>query len=322
MGVSRRLVLFVIITLIAILPGCANKPSQSGDTTAGTEYMSITDDGGRTVKLEHKPARTVVLSPSFLDILYTVDGTAVGRPSTKNLDVPAAARQVAEVGYVYNINMEKVVALGPDLVIAFQGMHEKLVPLLESNHIPVILVKLKTYQDVLDKVRLFSAIAGTKDKGEQIARQLEAEVRATTDKIPDKPVKVAILHATAKSVTVELENSIAGNVAKILKLSNIAEGSLPLEGDPDNTPFSLEKLVESDPDIIFVTTMGKDPEIEKRMQTDVKSNPAWAGVKAVRNQKVYYLPQDLFLLNPGLKYPEAVEYMASIAYPEVFGHEQ
>lgn len=320
--VNKRIILLAIIALAMLLSGCSGNSLQSKDKTVSQEYLSITDDGGRTVNLEHKPVRTVVLSPSFLDILYAVDGTAVGRPSTKNLDVPAAARQVPEVGYVYNINMEKVVALEPDLVIAFQGIHEKLVPLLESNHIPVILVKMKTYQDVLDKVRLFSAIAGTQDKGEQIAREIEAKVRATTAKIPDKPVKIAILHATAKSVTVELENSIAGNAAKMLKLSNIAAGNLPLEGDPDNTPFSLEKLVESDPDIIFVTTMGKDPEIEKRMNIDVKSNPAWAGVKAVRNQKVYYLPQELFLLNPGLKYPDAVEYMARIAYPEVFGHEQ
>ncbi|WP_278977151.1 hypothetical protein [Phascolarctobacterium faecium] len=50
----------------------------------------------------------------------------------------------------------------------------------------------------------------------------------------------------------------------------------------------------------------------------MKSNPAWASLEAVRNNKVYLLPERLFLLNPGLHYPDAVKYMAKTVYPEVF----
>ena len=49
----------------------------------------------------------------------------------------------------------------------------------------------------------------------------------------------------------------------------------------------------------------------------MESSPAWQTLSAVRQKRVYVLPENLFLLNPGLNYPEAVAYMAKAVYPEV-----
>lgn len=54
------------------------------------------------------------------------------------------------------------------------------------------------------------------------------------------------------------------------------------------------------------------------MMENVESNPAWQTLPAVKAQKVYFLPQELFLLSPGIHYPEAVETMAKLVYPEKF----
>lgn len=312
------------VVLAAVLAGCGRgqAPGPENSKAGGDVFLSLTDDAGRTVQLAHKPAKIIVLSASFLELLYAVDGKVIGRPASKAGEIPAAAQSAEEIGYVYNVNLEKVVALQPDLVIAFQGIHEKLLPVLESNNIPVILLRMRTYQDVADKIKLFGLIAGSGGKGELIAGNMEAQRAALLKKVPERTVKVAILHATAKSVTVELENSIAGSIAEQLRLRNVASGSRPLESNPDSTPYSLEKLVESDPDMIFVVTMGKDADIEKRMRNDVESNPAWATLTAVQKRQVFFLPQELFLLNPGLKYPDAMEYMAKLAYPEVFANER
>lgn len=64
--------------------------------------------------------------------------------------------------------------------------------------------------------------------------------------------------------------------------------------------------------------MGPAEKIEERIRQDVMSNPAWATLRAVKEGKVYVLPERYFLLNPGLYYPDAVAYMARLAYPEVF----
>ena len=92
----------------------------------------------------------------------------------------------------------------------------------------------------------------------------------------------------------------------------------PLEKNPDAAPYSMETLVAQNPDIIFVTSMGKIDEIKKSMQTNIDSNPAWQSIPAIQKGQLYYLPQNLFLLSPGIHYPEAVEAMAKLIYPEVF----
>lgn len=321
---KRSLVyLACILSLLSLIfSGCGSKSQDKAITQASTEYLRITDDGGRTVILPKKPQRIVVLSTSFLDVLYGVGGQAVGRPSSKSAAMFPASQTAAEVGFIYNVNNEQVLGLQPDLVIGFQGIHEKLIPILESSKIPVVMLKMKTYDEILTKVKLFGDIAGTQSQAQSMIDQMQVKINEVVAKLPGQSKKVVILHATAKNVTVELDQSIAGNVAKMLKIKNIAVGSQALDGNPEIAPYSLEKLVEGDADQILVVTMGNMADIETRMKSDLSSNPAWAGLRAVKNGQVFFLPSELFQLNPGIRFYESVEYMAKVVYPEVYGHVQ
>lgn len=319
---KRNLVyLASIVTMISLLLfGCGSQAKDKPITQGSTEYLRMTDDAGRTVVLPQKPQRIVVLSTSFLDVLYGVGGQAVGRPSSKSASMFPASQNASEVGFIYNVNTEQVLALQPDLVIGFQGIHEKLIPILDSSKIPVVMLKMKSYDDIVGKAKLFGDIAGTQSQAQSMIETMQSKINEVVTKLPAQGKKVVILHATAKNVTVELDHSIAGNVAKMLKLKNIAAGSKAIESDPDMTPYSLEKLVEGDADAILVVTMGNMADIEKRMKSDIGSNPAWAGLRAVQNGQVFFLPSELFQLNPGIRYYESVEYMAKVMYPEVYGH--
>lgn len=316
---QKKIVVFfvLLLSMCGIFTAGCGKINEAGNKVAQGAYLTITDDLGRIVNLENKPGKIIALSPSFLAPLGAVDAKLIGRPTSKT-GIPEFAKSIEEVGAVYNINLEKVVALKPDLVIAYQGMHDKFVPILETNHIPVIVVRLKTYQDVQDKLKLFAKISGQTEKGEAIASAMNEKMQAMITLVPKEQKRIAILHSTAKSVTVELDGSIAGCVAQMLGFTNVASGSPSMEKDPDSTPYSLERLVASNPEIIFVATMGNLEEIKKRMLVDVESNPAWNSLAAVQNKNVYFLPQELFLLNPGLEYPKAAETMGRLAYPEVF----
>ena len=63
---------------------------------------------------------------------------------------------------------------------------------------------------------------------------------------------------------------------------------------------------------------GKLETIKKSMMENVENNPAWQTLPAVKEKKVYFLPQELFLLSPGIHYPEVVETMAKLVYPDKF----
>ena len=177
---------------------------------------------------------------------------------------------------------------------------------------------MKTFDDVKRALKIFSTLSGNVEAGDKIIRDMDAEIAAVLDKVPKKNLRVAILHSTAQGVTVQLDGSIAGSIAKMFGWENVAAGMTPIEKNPDAAPYSMETLAEQNPEVIFVTSMGNVDEIKKNMLDAVKSNDAWQTITAVKENRMYFLPQDLFLLSPGLRYPEAVRKMAQLIYPENF----
>lgn len=306
-----NIIVLLICLITVIVTGCGFK---SKTETVGNKMFH--DDVGRTVNIE-KTTKIVALSNSFLDILNALDANVIGIPNTKETELNQYFNNAEKVGFVYNINIEKVVALKPDLVIAYQGIHDKFVPILEANNIPVIVIKMKTYDDVVAKIKLLSEITDNVAKGEMLINSLAESINKVKSALPEEGKSIVILHSTARDVTVELESSIAGSTAKTLGLKNLANNAEALSNSQEMTPYSLEKLVSMNPEIIFVTIMGKEVDLKNKMLQEMKNNPAWASLKAVQNNQVYFLEQDLFQINPGLRYPEAMGKMAKLAYPEV-----
>ena len=307
------LILLAVFSLV--LAGCGAPAAQNaGESQA---YAVITDDSGRTVSFDKKPERIVVTSASFIAPLYAVGGEVVGRPVTKSKVIPEA-ESAATIGPVYQIDTEKIIALTPDLVIINKGMNEKLIETLAANNIKTLVIEMKSYEDVKREIGIFSALTGEKAKGDALIAKMDADIDAVRASIPQEKKRISIIHSTGQGLSVQLDGSIAGNIAKMLGWENVASGMTPLEKNPDAAPYSMETLVEQNPDIIFVTSMGKMDEIKKNMEKTIAESPAWQSIPAIQQGKLYYLPQDLFLLSPGLHYPEAFEMMAKLIYPEVF----
>ena len=177
---------------------------------------------------------------------------------------------------------------------------------------------MRTYDQVKHTVDVLGQIAGNPDKAKTLIQDMDNKIAEIKAKLPNEHKRIAILHSTAQNVTVQLEGSIAGSTAENLEFENIAKGLTPLESNPTSAPYSLETLVSANPDVIFVTSMGKLETIKKSMMENVENNPAWQTLPAVKEKKVYFLPQELFLLSPGIHYPEAVEAMAKLVYPDKF----
>lgn len=314
---KRFVVLCLALLTLLMAAGCGSQASAPQASSGDKAFAVIHDAMGREVTLTKKPERIVVTSASFLEPLHEVGGDVVGRPDSKT-KMPEYAKDKASVGKVYQIDVEKVLACEPDLVIVNKGMNEKLVDTLESNGIQTVVLDMKSYDDVTNEVQVLAQITGEPQKGEQLIHDMDAKIQAIKDKIPQDAHRVSILHTTNQGLSVQLEGSIAGCTARLLGWDNVAAGMTPLEKNPDAAPYSLETLVEQNPEILFITSMGKLEEAKAGMEQTMTENPAWQTVDAVKNGRVYYLPQDLFLLSPGIHYPEAVETMAKCVYPEAF----
>ena len=300
--------LMAITLIICFMTSCGNEKVES---VPDKVFAIIDDDANRKIYLESKPERIAVTSASFLEPLHEVGGNIVGRPASKT-NTPDWAKNIPDIGHVYQIDVEKLLACTPDLVIINKGMNEKLLSVLEENQIPALVLDMKTYDDVKREVKIFSQITGNVDKGEEIINRMDAEIKNVLDGATKEKFRVAILHSTAQGLTVQLDGSIAGNIVKMFGWENVAADMTPLENNPDAAPYSMETLAAQNPDIIFVTSMGNIDEIKSNMQQTIAENSAWQTIGAIKNNRVYYLPQDLFLLSPALRYPEAVRLVSDL----------
>ena len=314
-NIGAVLVLTLLMLTLFVLAGCGKRADEEKGS-AGAAFATVHDALGRDVTLEKKPERIVVTSASFLEPLHEVGGDVVGRPDSKTL-MPEWAKEKESVGKVYQIDAEKVMACQPDLVIINKGMNEKLVDTFEQNGVKTVVLDMKSYDDVKDEVRAMAKITGEAQKGEALIADMDKKIADIKEKMPQDKRRISIIHSTNQGLTVQLDGSIAGCITKMLGWENVASGMTPLEKDPDAAPYSLETLVNQNPEILFVTSMGKMEDIKAGMEKQFAENPAWQSVAAVREGHVYYLPQDLFLLSPGIHYPEAVETMVKCVYPDL-----
>ncbi len=311
-----RAALFLLFSMIVMILSAGCNSENVSEKNSENIFYVAKDDNGREITLAQKPQRIVVTSASFLEPLHAVGGEVVGRPTSKN-KLPDFAKDAADIGTVYQIDTEKLLACQPDLVIINKGMNEKLSDILDENKIPFLVLNMKSYDDVTKNIFTFGEITEQPELAVDIIESMDFKIQNVVRKIPPELKRVAILHGTAQGLSVQLDNSIAGNVLQILGWQNVASGMKATKDDGDTAPYSLETLVEQNPEIIFVTSMGNLDEIKANIEKMISENPAWQTIPAIQDGKIYYLPQDLFLLSPGIHYPDAVKYMASLIYPEI-----
>ena len=301
----------ILSFLIMLVSGCGAPSATNKEvSTSNSVFLSVSDDSGKTITFDKYPTRVICFSSSYLNLLNAVDANVIGKSSSKNIVPPDRYKDIPNVGPVTNINIEKVISLKPDCVVGIEGIHNKFEAILTQNHIKMIRLNGKTFTDVKRHLKILGKVVGTEDKAQKAIDDMNVSVKETVANFNFKNLKIAILHATAKYVTVELDSSIAGSIAKEINLNNIASQDLPISDKSDKTPFSLEALVERNPEILFITTMGNVEKIKTKFYENMKSNPAWNSLEAVKENNIVFLPENLFLINPGINYPEAVNYMA------------
>lgn len=288
--------------------------------TINDDSVSVLDGQGDLVTIDKNPERTVILYNSYLDIWMRNGGNVVGKLEDIVGDEPIPNTEDIEIiGKFGAISLEKLISVEPELVIinsSIPSQVEMITP-LEENGIQVVALEYKGKEDYFTLVRLFSAINERDDLFEENALEVEEGIEEIISKVPeDEEITVLVMVASANGIRARDSRDYVGLMLDDLKTVNIADTSGGLLEDKN---FSLEKIIEEDPDYIFVQTSGSDIEkIQERLVKDVESNPAWSSLSAVKNGRYIVLPKDLYMTKANHRYVEAYEGLAQIIYPEIF----
>ncbi len=290
---------------------CGTKEDPSLDESG----ISIVDTFGVPVSLS-SDARVVSCYGSFSDAWLLSGGRLVGVTDDAVEEQIVSADVLSVVGSVKNIDLERVASLSPDYVILSADLtaHLSLRDALIAAKIPHGYFRMDTFSDYKTMMKQFCAVNGRKDLYQKNVLDVEDQIGEILQKIPEKNQETALLlRVYSTGMRAKRDDNLAGVILKELGLNNIADEIPSLLED-----LSVEKIVECDPDYIFALAMGEEKAAEEYLRQNVENNPAWAGISAVRQNRCYLLPKELFHYKPNERWAESYEYLAKIIYPKQF----
>lgn len=156
--------------------------------------VSVKDDAQRTITLDKPAQRIISLAPHATELLF-VAGAAKNIVAVSDYsDFPAAAKALPSVGNVFALDLEKLLALKPDLVVVWgTGSGKLLVNKLRDNHITVFESEPRDYEMVASSLERLAILAGTPAAGKTAAERFRlrlANLQKQYQSARDKPINV------------------------------------------------------------------------------------------------------------------------------------
>src|SRR5215475_12406701 len=134
---------------------------------ANAAPLSVPDDTGKTVTLPAPPLRIVSLAPGATEMLFAAGAGKHVIATVQYSDEPPAAKQVPRIGDVVAIDMEKLVALRPEVAVVWPGGgNPAQIEEISRLHIPLYRQQVNKLSDIPDSLRRLGALAGTQDVAE------------------------------------------------------------------------------------------------------------------------------------------------------------
>jgi iron complex transport system substrate-binding protein len=275
------------------------------------------DDLGREVDLPESAERIVALSPSVVELMFAVGATPVGRPSSA--DFPAEAADVPAFGESRTPNIEELLAMQPDLIIADALLHGTMADELSSQvGAPVFAVRIASFDDVTAGLRKVGALTGNEEAGEAAAVELEEQLAGIQADLPDEGPTVIVLVAAGPNQFIAARgNTYLGAILEELGATNLVQGEPENFSYPGFSDYSLERIIEGDPDVIITASIGGPPGTPQTSDI-LKSVPALSSLTAVQEGRVFEVDPFVYIQSAGPRVSIVLDELPRILYPDVF----
>lgn len=296
--------LFVCQLILLTVPAAMADAAENDVST----QICVTDDMSRQVCVSRYPKRIVSLAPSLTEIVFDLGkGDAlVGRTALCN--EPPAALKVRDVGGYLTPDLERMIALRPDLVLSPEnGMRKEIVERLTELEIPVFVDNSSTLDEITHLIGTLGTFLGKKADAKALIEKFQERRKAVWERVASQRKPTILFCVGVDPLVVAGGKTFIGSLIREAGGINAAErAAIPYP------KFSMEEVVRNDPEIIVVLNKDcKDKECFDRWRRH-------QALKAVRSGRIYQLNADL-VARPAPKIMDAFEQLAAILHPDVFG---
>ena len=330
----RRGVALLVVLLAAIVGGCSSggassspEPSVAPSPTAAASEaaaspspsptpafpVTITDDEGTSVELAAEPKKIVSLTPATTEILFQLGAGDRVVATDDGSDYPQQATALPHVATFSSVDVEKVVALEPDLVVAggLGFTPAESITKLRDLKVPVVVIYAPSVEGVLKDIELLGTATGTSADAESLTTAMRADMDAVASAVASQSPKPRVFYDVGYDDTTGAIYAPADD-SFLAEMVTMAGGDVITTGDPNTYEIPLEKLIDKDPQLII---LGTNP-FYSPTPDSVAKRRGWDAFTAVRSGDIRPV-NDIEITRPGPRLPVGLRTLASAIWPDV-----
>jgi iron complex transport system substrate-binding protein len=258
---------------------------------AQSTAISLQDDRGAVLQLAASPARIVSLLPSLTESVCALGGCArlVGTDQFSNW--PASVLKLPKLGGLDDAQIERIVALKPDLVLA--ATSARVIDRLEGLGVKVLVLESRNHADVKRSLSLLAQVLGTPNEAAVVWSKIETDILSAAARVPNSMRGQRVYFEADATPYAAGASSFIGETLTRLGLANVVPEALG--------PFpklSPEFVVRAQPDVVMATA---------RSVAEMPKRPGWSALRALkRSQTCGFAPASYeMLIRPGPRMGEA-----------------
>lgn len=295
----KKIVSLALCVCMAGLAGCVDQhpeESKSADSTAAAENV-----------------RLIATSPAAADICDRLELDLVGVCRSDISTIPSRYDNATQVGMAMSPDVEIVKSLDPDWVISPSTLQGDLQPKYAGIGVQSIFLNLKSVEGMYQSIDDLGLMFGKEEQAKKLTDEYNrfiTEYRGKND--GRKSPKVLVLMGLPGSYIIATESSYVGSLVKLAGGENVY-------GDGDGKEFlnvNTEDMKLKEPDVILRCAHALPEDVVEMFNEEFKTNDIWKHFDAVANGRVYDLSYDYFGMSANFSYPQALEELQPLLYPE------
>lgn len=269
----------------------------------------VTDETGRRVLVPAEVRRIVTLAPDLTETIYALGLEARLVGDTEVCDTPPAAKMKAHVGTPISPNLESIVALHPDFVLASTSINrQETVDALRGLGIAVYTSNPHTVRGMLDSIEKIAELAGAGEQGAAVVAGLRARLDALHQRMTDLPLVHVLFVVWQDPLITVGQNTF---IADALRWA----GAESIIVSKQNWPrVGLEEVVRLQPEYIVLT--GDHMKAEGGDSGELRTRPGWKELRAIELGHIAVIGESVDRPAPGLI--DAIEQLARVLHPDAF----
>lgn len=253
---------------------------------------------------ENSPQRIISLGPAITEELFLLgaDDKLIG--CTVYCQRPPEAKNKTKIGTAIEVNLEKVVALEPDVVFATSLTNPQAKEKLKNLGIRVVdFPAAKSFSEICRQFVALGKIVGKEEEANAIVNITKTKVNSIRKKVETLPSLRVFVQIGARPLVTVTADSFINDFIEFAGGVNIAKGLKTIR-------YSRESVIKDNPDVIITVTMGMGAEKEKEIWQRYKT------LKAARENRIYVVDPDLLCSPTPVSFAETLEKIVQILHSE------